>query len=77
MRCAHCGAYTCQKGLLIAGSEHPLGARPLYICWRHALLDSERVKAEQAQQDDVPRPLIREKRLRHDSPHAASHGDDV
>jgi len=81
----------CPEGLLVEGLRPSLDGFPVYVCWKHALTQSNRVKAEEQEQldkepalvveeeeeEEIPRPLIREKRLRHDSPHAASHGDDV
>lgn len=71
-RCAFCGERACKHGLLIAkANERPL-LTSLYICHRHSLLQSERIKAEQALQDEVPRRLIREKRARQESPPSAA-----
>lgn len=68
----------CPEGLLVEGLRPSLDGFPVYVCWKHALTQSNRVKAEeQAQLDkepalvveeEIPRPLIREKRLRQDSP---------
>lgn len=68
--CSFCGARTCPKCLLIPPSDEYQCLSPLYICYKHRLLDSERIKAEKAllegeeeEEEGPPRKLIREKRV--------------
>lgn len=62
--CSFCGARTCPKCLLIPPSDEFQCLSPLYICYKHRLLDSERIKAEQElHEEGPPRKLIRERRV--------------